>query len=827
MTNNIVRLIILGVISITFGNTLFHDYNLDDEFVTRNNPLTSKEKEVSFTELFTSPYHETGGISYGYRPITLLSFWIEHRIFSESPFVSHMINLFLYGLLCLLLYRLLSLLFPQGNEYLLLFITLLFAVHSIHAEVVASIKNRDEILCLLFFISAANLSKSWVSKRNILLIIGTILLVSFSILSKKSILPITFLFPLVFLYNQKLSISSFILLSTCFSLPLALFAFDFNLVSGLLCIACFYCFHVGLYLLLDRVKRAQLNVTFLEIICGITALVSFAVAILYQEITLYAIGLLLLLFLSKNYFKIVVILSLSLSLLGYFVFYTEFFAWFYIILLSLKVYLDQDGNLKFQPKILWLILPFVAVLAYEKSDWLNLIIYSIPLLMFGSVFANRFIPIIWSLLAVCIGVYFSAFNFFQVGLTIASFLLIKQINYQKLKKAFLVSGVFLFCFFIVSDKYDQNQSFFNKRELLSQKDEDVRDNASILKEGRKLEFFENTLVAQHSLNERIATGIIVLNEYLRLMIFPKELSFYYGFSKINTTNFSNYWVWLGLVAHAILLFVGIYYVKKQPLIAIGALWYLSSIFIFSNHTILVAGMVGERLAFAASLGFCIFLGGLIQQVRPNFNFKKPRFVEILALFILVLISGRTIARNALWESHETLMANDIEHLGNSAQANYLLAINTIKSNLQSHDKGEVFNNKVEFAIKHFNKAISIYPEVYNYHADLARAYIVIENYPEAKNSLIQANRLEPRDLFSLEEIIKISFELKEYADAVKYGELYIEEDERNPLVYELLAYSYYFNNQPAQAFRSAQNGLYYFPQNENLLSLVRNLSAQE
>ncbi len=820
-------IILIITVFLVFGNTVFNGYNLDDELVTKNNPLTSKEKKASFTELFTSPYHESGGISYGYRPITILSFWIEHRLFSESPFVSHVVNLILYGLLILLIYTLLQKLFKNTNPYILLFVSLLFALHPVHSETVASIKNRDEILSLLFFTSAAILSLSWISKRNMLLIIGTTLLISFSILSKKSILPIIFFFPLVFYYIEKLSIRSFILLSACFSLPLALFAFDFNWMHGLLCIACFYCIHLGVYLLLQHIKQAQFNVTFLEIICSITSLFCFAVAIFYQELTLYSVGLLLLLFLSKNYFQIAIILSLSFSLLGYFVFDKEFFAWFYIILSSLKVYLDRDGNLKFQPKFLWLILPFVAVLAYEKSDWLNLIIYLIPLLMFGSVFVNRFIPIIWSLLPVCIGVYFSAFNFFQVGLMVASLLLIKQISYQKFKKVFLVLGVFLFCLFIVIDKYDQNQSFFNKRELLSQKDEDLSENSTSLKEGRKLEFFENTLVAPHSLNERLATGIIVLNEYLRLMIFPKELSFYYGFSKINTTNFSNYWVWIGFVAHALLLFVGIYYAKKQPLITIGALWYVASIFIFSNHTILIAGMVGERLAFVASLGFCIFLGGLVQQVRPNFNFKRPRLAEILALLILVVFSARTIARNALWESHETLMTNDIEHLGNSAQANYLLAINTIKSNLQSHDQGEVFNNKVEFAIKHFNKAISIYPEVYNYHADLARAYIVIENYPEAKNSLIQANRLEPRDLFSLEEIIKISFELKEYADAVKYGELYIEEDERKPLVHELLAYSYYFNNQPAQAFRSAQNGLYYFPQNENLLSLVRNLSPQE
>ena len=69
-------------------------------------------------------------------------------------FVSHFINVLLYALTCLILYKVLQLLFvnrTQKQWYLSIsFIaTLLFLIHPIHTEVVANIKGRDEILSLL------------------------------------------------------------------------------------------------------------------------------------------------------------------------------------------------------------------------------------------------------------------------------------------------------------------------------------------------------------------------------------------------------------------------------------------------------------------------------------------------------------------------------------------------------------------------------------------------------------------------------------------------------------------------------------------------------
>lgn len=129
------------------------EYNFDDYLVTQGHPLTSKGIG-SIPEIYSSPYYtDDQGYSFDYRPTTLASFALEKSIFGESPKVSHSVNLLLFGATCVLIFLVLVNLFPD-QILASSFMGLLFAVHPIHTEVIACIKNRDEILALLFMVMA-------------------------------------------------------------------------------------------------------------------------------------------------------------------------------------------------------------------------------------------------------------------------------------------------------------------------------------------------------------------------------------------------------------------------------------------------------------------------------------------------------------------------------------------------------------------------------------------------------------------------------------------------------------------------------------------------
>jgi Flp pilus assembly protein TadD len=86
-----------------------------------------------------------------YRPLSLIMFAIEKTITGEnSPFLGHFNNVLCYAIMLALwwwIFR--KYCFPNTPEVAFLGLAL-FAIHPVHTEVVANIKSRDEIICLLF-----------------------------------------------------------------------------------------------------------------------------------------------------------------------------------------------------------------------------------------------------------------------------------------------------------------------------------------------------------------------------------------------------------------------------------------------------------------------------------------------------------------------------------------------------------------------------------------------------------------------------------------------------------------------------------------------------
>ena len=125
--------------------------------------------------------------------------FLFHAAYSNSG-VSHLINVLLFGLLVLLLFRLLSVLFPavQSKWYLTMaFIsTLLFVLHPIHVEAVANVKGRDEILALTGALAALFFTLKYIaSEKPIYLVLSGIIFL-FGLLAKEHVLTFIALIPL-------------------------------------------------------------------------------------------------------------------------------------------------------------------------------------------------------------------------------------------------------------------------------------------------------------------------------------------------------------------------------------------------------------------------------------------------------------------------------------------------------------------------------------------------------------------------------------------------------------------------------------------------------
>lgn len=187
-----------------YGNTISNKYALDDDFVVLNNKIVHQGLK-GIPHIFASRYTDMKGGTFGYRPITKASLAIEYQFFGENPHVSHFINVLLYALTGMFLFYLMRKFLKSFSFHLPFIITLLFMAHPIHTEVVASIKNREEILSFLGGLIFLHFSVKYIENKKIIFLIFSLLGFVFGILSKLSVLPFLIVVPLFIYYFSDLA----------------------------------------------------------------------------------------------------------------------------------------------------------------------------------------------------------------------------------------------------------------------------------------------------------------------------------------------------------------------------------------------------------------------------------------------------------------------------------------------------------------------------------------------------------------------------------------------------------------------------------------------
>ena len=550
-----------------YGNTLQNDYSLDDHYVIENNSKTAKGVK-GIPEIFASHYIENKNQSYGYRPVTLATFAIEHEFFGANPFISHLINLLLYVATCLILFLILKRIFREYHWLLPLLTIGLFLIHPIHTEVINNIKSRDELLSFLFALLALRMAIKYTSSKKIRFVAFSLILMLLALMSKLS------------------------------------------------------------------------SLTFLVII----------------PVTLY------------------------------------FFE-----------------NLKVR----------------------NLIILC---LLFLSVFI-----------------------------------------------LFRLSSNFLI---------DSNNKL---REFL---------------------FYENPLfLSNGNIITRIPMALYTVAYYLKLLIWPFPLLFYYGYNHVPIVSWSHLSTWMSFIIVIPLIIYTFSKIKTKRVMIFGFVYFFISVSMFSNLVKPVVGIIGERFSYIPSLGICIVFACLIlnffnknNTIRDISLKKKP----ILIVFLSLLFISSTfyiIDRNKDWKNRLTLAQNDIKYLNKSVKAHSLLgdynfkefkksknqsykthfsnnAIFHYSESLNIYDKNPEINNNIgvlkyqsgvfNASIFYFNEAIDLAKKsgqsniaISNYYYNLASAYDKLEDFNNSILNFENCLQLDEKNIGAYDKLMKTYFDLKRYEDALK------------------------------------------------------------
>ena len=215
-----------------YANTLNHQFAFDDSIVIVDNKFTQKGivgiPDLATRDFFEGVYGEgemelSGG---RFRPLSLICFAVENQLFGTpkklngnlvkdekgnqlydyNPFVGHFINILLYALTGLLLFKVLSLWFGQKDglaSAIPLLAGMIFIAHPVHTEVVANIKSRDEILALLLILVSLYTLHTNIRKQSFILSAIGVGAYFLAMLSKENAFTFIVIFPFTLYLFEK------------------------------------------------------------------------------------------------------------------------------------------------------------------------------------------------------------------------------------------------------------------------------------------------------------------------------------------------------------------------------------------------------------------------------------------------------------------------------------------------------------------------------------------------------------------------------------------------------------------------------------------------
>jgi len=177
--------LLILIILICFGNSLFNGFVYDDRFVILNSPIITSFQNLP--DLFSHSYF-LKTVELSYRPVVTFSYFIDYFLWGKTAFGYHLTNLLIHILNSIILFlilcelmnsfveerdrRLTSVpLFSISFFHIAIIPTLFFAIHPVTTEAINSISYREDLLATLFVLLSFFLFILFLRKRNSLNII--------------------------------------------------------------------------------------------------------------------------------------------------------------------------------------------------------------------------------------------------------------------------------------------------------------------------------------------------------------------------------------------------------------------------------------------------------------------------------------------------------------------------------------------------------------------------------------------------------------------------------------------------------------------------------
>ena len=263
----------------------------------------------------------------------------------------------------------------------------------------------------------------------------------------------------------------------------------------------------------------------------------------------------------------------------------------------------------------------------------------------------------------------------------------------------------------------------------------------------EISVLENALSAPGlSAASRIATAVLMMGIYLKLLFIPYPLISDYSFNTIPFAHFSDPMVLLSIAAYIALAVVCVtrFIKARRDPYAFAIFFFFATIALFTNIFIPIKATMGERFLFYPSVGLCIAAAALIARWAGDAGIgilKQPKILAVLVP-ICLLWGGIAIARNPDWADNNTIYGTDVAKVPGNAHLNYFYGYDQFSRYYKEQNQAEQ-QKLLSSAIYYMRNALAIYPDYKFVMADLGAAYFCNHQYDSAEYYDKKTVALEP------------------------------------------------------------------------------------
>lgn len=281
------------------------------------------------------------------------------------------------------------------------------------------------------------------------------------------------------------------------------------------------------------------------------------------------------------------------------------------------------------------------------------------------------------------------------------------------------------------------------------------------------ETIDNSLFAIDSFSGQRATAIGMLGKYFQLLVFPHPLSFDYSFNTFPELGWTNWKVLSSLAISIALILLTIKGLQKKSIYSFAILFFAITFAITSNIFFSIGATFAERFMFIPLLGFCITVVFLVNHFfLESRNYSPNSFYGIIGA-ILLLYSAKTITRNAVWESDDTLYETGIISAPNSSRTQSFYGVTQYRKALTETNANKK-KELLDTAVKYLKMSTETYPGFTETYHHLALVYEAQNNNPLAIEAYKNAINTNAEYFPGMTNLGVLFYKLKNYNQAEVY-----------------------------------------------------------